>query len=220
MWRIHSYARRASSWRPPTSSAIAASTRFHGSVLPPGTHGMLPSACCTEAIASTVARTCARLMTPGTSGRSSRRTGAPSFRRLGDLLDVDDEALAEHGVEPPFERREPTGVVLDRPAQEVVVLAHRRGVVADAVRGLQPPVGRVERVRVVRAAQERPGPFELLFELVLPVDADVAAGRVVVLVVERPVDAFGPARRHRDRKPAAGPQHAHEFLDRALVVPD
>ena len=41
-------------------------------------------------------------------------------------------------------------------------------------------------MRVVRAAQEEAGALELQLELVLAVDADVAAGRVVVVVVERP----------------------------------
>src|SRR4051794_21717584 len=104
---------------------MAASTRFHGSVLPPRTHGMFPSRSWTAAIASTVAATSPRLMMPGTSGSSCRRTGAPSARGADgtvachgglDLLDVDDDALAEHRVERPFERRHPSRVVLDHPA--------------------------------------------------------------------------------------------------------
>ena len=78
----------------------------------------------------------------------------------------------------------------------------------------------MERVRVVRAAQEAARALDLLLELVLAVDAHVRAGRVVVLVVDRPRDPLGPARRHGRREAAAGPEHAHDLDERALVVPD
>src|SRR5258708_22465078 len=196
------------------SSAIAASTRFHGSVCAPGVQGMLPSASWIDAMASTVCATCAADITPGTSGSSSRGKAAlsPSRHRGRDLLGVDHEALAEHRVERAFEGDGTARVVLDDPAEELVVLAHRRGLgVVESVRALQPPVGRVQRVRVVRAAQVEPRTFELRLELVLAEDANVAAGRVVVTVVERPADALGPTRRHRHREPTAGAEHAHEL---------
>src|SRR5262245_35489928 len=100
----HAYARSASAYKPPTSRAIAASTRFHGSVLPPGTHGMLPSACCTEAIASIVAATSAGVSTPSTWGISmSGKAALPPLRhRRGHLLAVDDEALAQNRIQSPF----------------------------------------------------------------------------------------------------------------------
>ena len=75
-------------------------------------------------------------------------------------------------------------------------------------------------MRVVRAAQEAARLLDLLLELVLPVDAHVRAGRVVVRVVDRPRDPLGPAGGDGRREPAAGPQHAHDLGERALVVPD
>src|SRR3954453_16241224 len=99
-----------------------------------------------------------------------------------DLLDVDHEALAEHRVERVLEPRDPARVVLDGPAEEVVVLAYRGRVVADAVRALQPPVRGVQCVRVVRAAQKRARASQRLLELVLTEDPNVTAWRVVVLV--------------------------------------
>src|SRR5689334_12857167 len=164
------------------SSAIAASTRFHGSVWPPGTHGMLPSGCCTVAIASTVSVISSRVRMPATSGRvrSAKAALPPSPRRRCDLLAVEDDALAEHRVERAFGDRSPARIVLDEMAEEVVVATDGSRVrIVEPVRALEPPVGRVECVRVVRAAQQAPRAFDLQLELVLPVDAHVCARRVV-----------------------------------------
>ena len=73
--------RAASSWRPPTSRAIAASTRFHGSVCAPGVHGMLPSASWIDAIASTVAASSPTVMIPATAGSSVMRVISPCTPR-------------------------------------------------------------------------------------------------------------------------------------------
>src|SRR5690242_4107908 len=129
------------------SSAIAASTRFHGSVWPPGTHGMLPSGCWTDAIASTVCATSSPVMIPATSGSftSAKAALPPLGGGRRHLLAVHDEALAEHGVERALGHPRPARVVLDEMAEEVVVALHRRRVgVVEPVRALQPPVGRVE----------------------------------------------------------------------------
>ena len=75
-------------------------------------------------------------------------------------------------------------------------------------------------MRVVRAAQPEARLLELRFELVLPVDAHVPAGRVVVAVVDRPADTLGEAGGHGDREAAAGTQHAHQLGDRGGVVPE
>src|SRR5436309_1822976 len=102
---------------------------------------MLPSTCCTEAIASTVAATSSRRMMPATSGTSYRRTWPPTVpgHRGFDFLDVDHDALAENRVQGVLEGVHPTRVVFDHPAQKLVVLPHRRGVGVHAVRALQPP---------------------------------------------------------------------------------
>src|SRR5262245_1189176 len=114
---------------------------FHGSVCPPGVHGMLPSACWIDAMASTVSTSSAAVMMPSTSGmRWSRRAIRPGRFRYGvpasghasaasprsrHLLRVDDQALAEDGVERPVEPRHPPGLTDDLVGEEVVVLAHR-----------------------------------------------------------------------------------------------
>src|SRR6478752_6547764 len=111
---------------------------------------MLPSGCCTAAIASTVCAISSRLRMPATSGRvrSAKAALPPSPRRGCDLLAVQHEALAEYRVERAFADRRPTRVVLDQMTQEVVVPLDRRGIrVVEPVRALQPPVGRMERVR-------------------------------------------------------------------------
>src|SRR5689334_13662937 len=115
---------------------------------------MLPSGSCTDAIASIVSETCARLISPSTSGSSwSVKAALPPLRHRGrDLLAVEDDALAEDRVQRAFGDPGPARVLLDQHAEEVVVAADGRSLgVLEAERALQPPVRRVERVRVVRA---------------------------------------------------------------------
>src|SRR5882757_8039538 len=106
---------------------MAASTRFHGSVWLPGAKGMFPSGSWTDAIASTVCATSARVITPSTCG--SWCSGKASLSPLGhsrcNLLAVEHHALAEHRVQRPLGDTRPTRVVLDQHAQEVVVAAYR-----------------------------------------------------------------------------------------------
>src|SRR3954466_15129860 len=175
----HSYARSASANRFPTSSAIAASTKFQGSVWPPGTHGMFPSGCCTHAIPSIVCAISSGVMMPGTSGSSLR------MRR--DLFSVQHDALAEHRVERALESCRPLRVALDAHAEELVVALHRDRVgVVETERALQPPVRRVERVRVMRSALVEARALDLQLEFVLAVDAHVPTGRVVIAPVGCP----------------------------------
>src|SRR4051794_13072976 len=176
---------------------------------------MLPSANWIDAMASTVSSSSAAVTTPSTSGRRCSRVTST------DLLRINDEALAEHRVERAVEGGGPAGLAHDLVGEEVVVSAHRpRAGVVEPEGALQPPVRRVQRVRVVRAAQPQAGRLELLLELVLAVDAHVTAGRVVVAVVDRPTHPFGPAGGHGDGHPAAGPQHPDQLADRAGVVPE
>src|SRR3984893_7033236 len=186
---------------------------------------MLPSGSCTPAMASTVWATWSLVRTPSTSGTWKRlfvkAALSPSRHRRWDLLAVQHHALAEHGVEGAFAELSPARVSFDQHAQEVVITPHRRRVgVLEAVLALQPPVRRVERVRVVRAAQEEAGSFELQLELVLAVDADMASWRVVVAPVDRPRDPLGPARRDGRRDATSRPEHASNLGERTFVVPD
>src|SRR4051812_9772898 len=110
--------------------AMAASTWFQGSACPPGVQGTMPEGNCHSAMASTVARRSAAESTPGTSGivRSAdtsglRGGGADGVgcgrrRRLGG---VDDEALAQHGVEDAFGPASELGGFLDVPHQQLQV---------------------------------------------------------------------------------------------------
>src|SRR5262245_53644999 len=126
---------------------------------------MLPFGSCTDAIAATVCAIWARVRTPSTSGRVSSCKAAllPSRHGRRHFLAVEDDALAEYRVERTFGDARPPRVVLDQHAEEVVIPADGcRFRVVDAVRALEPPVRRVERVRVVRAAQEEPGALDLL----------------------------------------------------------
>ena len=185
---------------------------------------MLPSGCCTDAIASMVCATCAAVMMPATWGRGSdqARLRFPYLAADGGTFSpYTTRLLPSTGLSARSVTLRPARVVLDQVAEELVVALHGRGVgVVEPVRALEPPVGRVERVRVVRAAEEAARAFDLRLELVLTVDAHVRARRVVVQVVDRPRDALGPAGRHRRREPTTGPQHAHDLDERALVVPD
>src|SRR5688500_11381796 len=152
------------------SSAIAASTRFHGSVWWPGNHGRFPSGSCTAAIAAQVSATSARLKIPGTSGSSRCDIGWLLSRRcplLERTLGVDDEALPQDGIERLAQRRQPTGTVRQLPYEEVVVALNRPGGVGalDARRAPQPPVRRMQRVGMVRVERRQSRGGELGLEL-------------------------------------------------------
>ena len=92
--------------------------------------------------------------------------------------------------------------------------------VVDPARASDPPVRRVKGVRVMRAAQHQPDVLEPGLELVLAVDADVPTGEVVVLAVQRPVDALREPRRHRHGHATAGLEHARQLGHRTAVVGD
>src|SRR6516162_1893451 len=130
---------------------------------------MLPSASCTPAIASIVDCTSARVRMPPTSGSASSgvKAALPPFRSVGwDFLAVEHDALAEHRIERAFRGCGPCRSMLDQHAQEVVIFLDRCRVgVVESVHAAQPPVGRMECVRVMRAAQEEAGALELQFEL-------------------------------------------------------
>ncbi len=114
-------------------------------------------------------RAAARRHDPGDVGQLAHAAGR--------LLGVHDEALAEDGVERPVEGVEPRRLRRDLPHEEVVVLAHRPRVgVVHADRALEPPVRRVQRVRVVRSAEREPRGHELGLEVALPVDAEWPPG--------------------------------------------
>ena len=161
------------------------------------------------AMASTVSAICSRADHAGDLGEHGAR-------HQRHLLRVDDEALAEHGVERAVDAAEPRGPVRDLPREEVVVACGRAGASA-----LSTPTahcshqyGECSACAWCEPRSQQPGRLELLLELVLAVDADVAAGRSWYSVVERPAHALGPAGGHGDGHAAAGAQHAHELGDR------
>ena len=61
-------------------------------------------------------------------------------------------------------------------------------VVGRADQAAEPPVGGVQPVGVVAPHRPQPGALEAADQLALPVDADMAARDVVVLVGQGPVD--------------------------------
>src|SRR4051812_29717271 len=128
---------------------MAASTWFHGSEWPPGNQGIMPSANWTSAMRSTVVATSSASRIPGISGSSTGRL-LGSGRRGGGLGGVDDEALADDGVEGVLDEADGPRRVGDVPRQEPVIEpGQRMVVVVDAHGALQPPVRRVQGVGVV-----------------------------------------------------------------------
>jgi len=162
----------ASANRPPTFERHRGSTRVPGSVWPPGTKG-----CCRRAVAPTrsrrpSARPAPAVMMPLTSGGDAQsRLRFPYFDAVGGTFSpYTTRLLPSTGFTHAFGDARPGRVVLDEVTEELVGSASPAG--RRDCRGrtrTQPPVGRVERVRVVRAAQETAGSLDLLLELVLPV---------------------------------------------------
>src|SRR5258708_3156095 len=160
---------------------MLASTWFQGSIWPPGNHGMLPSGSWTAAIASTVASTSSKASTADASGRCI----AGRFRH------VQDQALAQHGVETALQVSRPGRASDHLPGQEAMVDAGQQGIVAPHPDyAFQPPVGRVQGVGMGTAAGHQAGVAEAAQELVGTVDPDVASWVVVVLLRESPADTF------------------------------
>src|SRR5581483_12027859 len=96
----------------------------------------------------------------------------------------------------------------------------RVAVVVDPHRALQPPVRRVQGVRVVRAGDVEAGAAHASGELAGAVDADVAAGLAVVLVGQGPADALGQVRGHGHGDRAARPEDPDELGQRRGVGRD
>src|SRR3569623_2314402 len=109
--RTQPHAAATSADRPATSRAIADSTWFHASTCPPTVHGIAPSASCTDAIAAPDAATSARQST----------SGDIVVRGVEGLVEVDDQALAEHGVEGALGPLGEARILHDVPGQEPVV---------------------------------------------------------------------------------------------------
>src|SRR5262249_49838728 len=151
--------------------AIAHSTWFQASVWPSG-QPMAPAGSWTAAMLSAVARTPAASSTPGTVGTAARargpgpawaapsRTGMRALRAArpaprphppgGGLAGVEHQALADERVQRPLGQPGGGWALHDVPHQQPVVGAGQRMVVvAHPDRALEPPVGRVQAVRVV-----------------------------------------------------------------------
>src|SRR4051794_1002442 len=106
---------------------------------------MAPLHSCAAAIVVAVAAMSSALSNPGSDGTSSRGTGG-SYGD-GRLAGVDDEALAEHGVERLLRGAGQPRPLHDVPHQQPVVELRRDTFATE--RAVEPPVGRVQRVGVV-----------------------------------------------------------------------
>src|SRR2546423_15338978 len=121
---------------------MAASTWSHGSTSPPGNHGTAPHGSCAPAMLAAVAATSTVDSTPGSSGSDT-----VTLR----LVRVQHETLADQRVEQALGAARQPRPGGDVPDQEPVVGAHGGRVAVYAGGALEPPVRRVQRVRVVAA---------------------------------------------------------------------
>ncbi len=102
-----------------------------------------------------------------------------------------------------------------------MVRAHERVIVVRGPDGtLQPPVGRVQGVRMVRATGLQPGITQAVPQGGLAVDPNVAAldERGVVLVGQEPADLLGEPRRHSGRQRASRLEDAMQLGQGGGVV--
>src|SRR5947209_791812 len=201
---------------PQTRMAIAHSTWSQASTCPSG-HAIPPEGSCIRAMYSPVATMAARSRASAAPGLCSSAIHPPRRR----LDRVHHQALADQRVQrllgPPGKGR----LAHDVPDQQLVVRAGQPVlVIVHADRALEPPVRRVQPVRVVVPQRGQPGPGQLGFQLDPGVDAHVAAGRVVVLRGQRPADPLGQEGGHRDGGQPARPQHPGQLVHGPLVVQD
>src|SRR5215475_1743239 len=223
---------------------MAHSTWFQASTWPSG-QPIAPDSSCAAAMVLPVVCISASVSTPGTAGirpATGRAYGSnwpesirarlsptgmrPRGRRRdrnGDrcarrLMRVHDDALADQRVQRPLGEPGHRRVLDDVPDQQPVVGAGQRVAVPVHAHGaLQPPVRRVQAVRVVVPADLEPGRAQLGLQLGPGVDADVAARRVVVVVGQPPADPLRQPGGHGHREQPAGPQHPGDLGDRARV---
>src|SRR5215470_10176774 len=223
---------------------MAHSTWFQASTWPSG-QPIAPDSSCAAAMVSPVARISASVSTPPTAGarpgreraygincpESSRARLSPTGmrlrrrcrdrngnRRAQRLMRVHDDALADHWVERPLGQPGHRRVLHDVPDQQPVIGAGQRvAVPVHAHDALQPPVRRVQAVRVVVPADLEPSGAQLGLQFGPGVDAHVAAWRVVVVVGQPPADPLRQPGGHGHREQAAGPQHPGYLGERALV---
>src|SRR6266516_4814115 len=146
--------------------------------------------------------------------------GTVGAGRRGDgFAGVEHQALADERVQRPF--RQPGGdrALHDVPDQQPVVGARQRMiVVAHPHSAFEPPVWRVQAMRVVVAAHREPRPPELGLEFGPGVDADVAAGDVVVVIRQPPADPFRQPGGHGHRQQPARAQYPRELTQVCLLV--
>ena len=187
---------------------------FHGSVWPPGVHGMLPSASWIDGDGVDRGRELARGDDAGDVGEAGHATP--------DLLGVDDEALAEHRVQGAVDGVDPRAAArtICHTRNSWYLRTGHASALSTPTAHFSHQYGECSACAWCAPRSARPRARELALEVALAVDADVAAGRVVVVAVERPADPFGEAGRHGDREPAAGTQDPDELRDRELVGPD
>src|SRR4051812_27383549 len=125
---------------------------------------MRPLGSCTRAMLAADATRSDAVRTPGSSGTNT-----------SDLwfVQVDHEALAHDRVECPVDDARRRRLRCDVPDQHAVVEARQRMIVtAYTDSALQPPVRRVQPVRMVRAIRVQPDLRQLRGELAALVDAD------------------------------------------------
>ncbi len=126
-------------------------------------------------------------------------------RRAAPLGGIDDEALADERVEGGLGHLGEGGLAHDVPDQQPVVGPHgEMVVVVHPDRALQPPVGRVQPVRVVaaRGGQARRG--QLRGQLGPGEDPHMSPGDLVVLTRQGPADPLREPGWHGHRDGATG----------------
>ena len=169
---------------------------------------------------------CRSAMRRPSRASSARRRAGPGgggcgVQRAVRLRGVDDEALAQHRVQDAVRGACRSRRLDDVPLEQLAIAATTVVVVVGRPdRAPQPPVGRVQRVGVVRRARARPASRMRTRSSSLAVDAHVAAldERRVVLLAEHPAHLLGEPRGHGDGHRAARPQHPGELAHRAGVV--
>src|SRR4051794_30852106 len=158
---------------------MAVSTWFHGSQWPPGNHGIIPVSSCSEAIHSAVWTTSSAEIPPSTSGNRDMTVDRPARRPVGRdagvvLAGIDDVALAEHRGSGSLDHLHAAWLFGDLPLEHAPVRVDCSVFFSlHPPRALQPPVRRVQGVRVMAAGDRQSRATELGLQLGGAVDAHV-----------------------------------------------
>lgn len=137
------------------------------------------------------------------------------------FAEIDNQALAEQGIEQGFQHPGQPRSGHNIPGEESVVECHRQGVAGKSDQTFEPPVRRVQGVGMVSVIRSgRTGRPQQGAQLPAMVNADVSACGAGIFGRNSPADPLRPAPRNTYGQNASRLDHPQDFGGGGAVIPD